>query len=164
MFRAAVFHVKHCRLFCGGVHGFRRDTACRVRQFPQQRERKLVTPFRGALSSLSLLLCKTRRTVANVPPERFQNQGVTNGTQGRSGLVRSALEKLSLFSPTFSVRQEHGAGSFAVCGRRLRGHVPSKNTSPAALSWSSLTCSTAPVLFVSARCFFCLRVILQHVM
>ena len=29
---------------------------------------------------------------------------------GRSGLVRSAL-----------VRQKHGAGSFAVCGRRLRG-------------------------------------------
>ena len=57
---------------------------------------------------------------------------------GRSGLVRSALEKLSLFSPTCSVRQEHGAGSFAVCGRRLRGHVPSKNTSPTALSWISL--------------------------
>ena len=35
MFRAAVFHVKHCRLFCGGeacVHGFCRDTACRVRR------------------------------------------------------------------------------------------------------------------------------------
>ena len=31
-----------------------------------------------------------------------------------------------------------GAGSFAVCGQRLRGRVPSKNTPPAALSWSSL--------------------------
>ena len=78
------------------------------------------------------------KPVENVPPERFQNQGVTSGTQGRSGLVRSFLEKLSLFSPTFSARQEHGAGDFAVCGQRLRGHVPSKNTSPAALSWSSL--------------------------
>ncbi len=107
---------------------------------------------------------KTKRTVENIPPECFQNCSTANGTQGRSGLVRSALEKLSLFSPTFSVRQKHGAGNFAVCGQRLRGHVPSKNTSPAALSWSSLTCSTAPVLFVSARCFFCLRVILQHVM
>ncbi|WP_302161316.1 hypothetical protein [uncultured Ruminococcus sp.] len=76
--------------------------------------------------------------VGNVPPERFQNIGTVNGTQGRSGLVRSALEKLSLFSPTFPVRQKHGAGNFAVCGQRLRGHVPSKNTSPAALSWSSL--------------------------
>ena len=43
-----------------------------------------------------------------------------------------------------------GAGSFAVCGQRLRGHVPSKNTSPAALSWSSLTSPTTPFLFASA--------------
>ena len=50
--------------------------------------------------------------VGNVPPERFQNQGVTNGTQGRSGLVRSALEKLSLFSPTFSVCPEAWARGF----------------------------------------------------
>ena len=70
---------------------------------------------------------------------------------GRSGLVRSALEKLSLFSPTFPVRQKHGAGSFAVCGQRLRGHVPSKNTSPAALSWSSLTNPTTSFLSVPAR-------------
>ena len=48
---------------------------------------------------------------------------------------------------------EHGAGNFAVCGQRLRGHVPSKNTSPAALSWSSLTNPTAPILFVPARYF-----------
>ncbi|WP_302338707.1 hypothetical protein, partial [uncultured Ruminococcus sp.] len=64
-----------------------------------------------------------------------------------SGLVRSALEKLALFSPTFSARRKHGAGSFAVCGQRLRGHVPSKNTSPAALSWSSLTSQTNPDSF-----------------
>ena len=70
---------------------------------------------------------------------------------GRSGLVRSALEKLSLFSPTFSVRQKHGAESFAVCGRRLRGHVPSKNTSPTALSWISLFGHTDAVCFVPAR-------------
>ena len=89
--------------------------------------------------------------VGNVPPERFQNIGTVNGTQGRSGLVRSALEKLSLFSPTFSVRQKYGAGNFAVCGQRLRGHVPSKNTSPAALSWSSLMGSTNSFLSVSAQ-------------
>ena len=91
--------------------------------------------------------------VENIPPECFQNQNTASGTQGRSGLVRSALEKLSLFSPTFPVRQKYGAGNFAVCGQRLRGHVPSKNTSPAALSWSSLTSSTTPFLFVFARCF-----------
>ncbi|WP_298696788.1 hypothetical protein, partial [uncultured Ruminococcus sp.] len=56
-----------------------------------------------------------------------------------------------LFSPTFPVRQKHGAGNFAVCGQRLRGHVPSKNTSPAALSWSSLMGSTNSFLSVSAQ-------------
>ena len=92
---------------------FCRDTACRVRQF-QQRE------------------VRWKRSTGTFPKSK-------NGKRdtGRSGLVRSALEKLSLFSPTFSVRQKHGAGNFAVCGQRLRGHVPSKNTSPAALSWSS---------------------------
>ena len=73
---------------------------------------------------------------------------------GRSGLVRSALEKLSLFSPTFPVRQKHGAGSFAVCGQRLRGHVPSKNTSPAALSWSSLFGATVLKSFCSCTMVF----------
>ena len=106
------------------------DTACRVRCFYSK-----------------------KNSVENVPPERFQNQNTASGTQGRSGLVRSALEKLSLFSPTFPVRQKYGAGNFAVCGQRLRGHVPSKNTSPAALSWSSLTDSTVSFLFVSSRCF-----------
>ena len=37
------------------------------------------------------------------------------------GSVPEQLEKLSLFSPAFPVRQKHGAGSFAVCGQRLRG-------------------------------------------
>ena len=80
-----------------------RDTACRVRHFVSGGD-----------------------SVENIPPECFQNHSITNGTQGRSGLVRSALEKLALFSPTFSARRKHGAGSFAVCGQRLRGHVPSK--------------------------------------
>ena len=76
--------------------------------------------------------------VANVPPERFQNQETASGTQGRSGLVRSALEKLSLFSPTFPVRQKHGAGISPSADGDSEGYSPSKNTSPAALSWSSL--------------------------
>ena len=83
---------------------------------------------------------------------------------GRSGLVRSALEKLSLFSPTFSVRQKHGAESFAVCGRRLRGHVPSKNTSPTALSWISLFGHTDAVCFCPCTMIFVpAPVISQHV-
>ena len=48
---------------------------------------------------------------------------------------RKAVAFLTHLRP---VPRSKGAGSFAVCGQRLRGHVPSKNTSPAALSWSSL--------------------------
>ena len=59
---------------------------------------------------------------------------------GRSGLVRSALEKLSLFSPTFSVCPEAWAQSISLSADSdLEGYSPSKNISPAALSWSSLT-------------------------
>ena len=93
---------------------FCRDTACRVRQF-QQRE------------------VRWKRSTGTFPKLRNSKRDT-----GRSGLIRSALEKLSLFSPAFSACQKYGAGNFAVCGQRLRGHVPSKNTSPAALSWSSL--------------------------
>ena len=49
---------------------------------------------------------------------------------------------------------EHGAGNFAVCGQRLRGHVPSKNTSPAALSWSSLFGATVLKSFCSCTMVF----------
>ena len=85
--------------------------------------------------------------VGNVPPERFQNQETASGTQGRSGLVRSALEKLSLFSPTFPVRQKHGAGISLSADSDSEGCSPSKNTSPAALSWSSLFGQTVLKLF-----------------
>ena len=66
---------------------------------------------------------------------------------GRSGLVRSALEKLSLFSPTFPVRQKHGAGISLSADSDSEGCSPSKNTSPAALSWSSLFGQTVLKLF-----------------
>ena len=46
-----------------------------------------------------------------------------------------------------------GAGNFAVCGQRLRGHVPSKNTSPAALSWSSLIRKALKIIFVLPHVF-----------
>ena len=76
-----------------------------------------------------------------------------------SGFTRGAVlfaprKKLPLFVP-FSVRQKHGAESFAVCGRRLRGHVPSKNTSPTALSWISLFGSHECGAFLSLHDGFC---------
>ena len=85
-----------------------------------------------------------------------------------SGFTRGAVlfaprKKLPLFVP-FSVRQKHGAESFAVCGRRLRGHVPSKNTSPTALSWISLFGHTDAVCFCPCTMIFVpAPVISQHV-
>ena len=116
-----VFHISknpsvsatHCQLLLSGPF-------CHFVTFPHSMGNH---PFQGSL--ISLLLCKTRRTVANVPPERFQNQGVTNGTQGRSGLVRSALEKLSLFSPTCSVCPEVWARGISLSAdSNLEGTCP----------------------------------------
>ncbi|MEE1397183.1 MAG: hypothetical protein U0L99_04190 [Ruminococcus sp.] len=53
---------------------------------------------------MKCFICIKKKPVGNVPPERFQNQSTASGEQG--GLVRSALEKLSLFSPTFDLGPE----------------------------------------------------------
>ena len=78
------------------------------------------------------------RCVGNVPPERFQNHDTANGTQGGAVLFAPPSKSCRFSHPPSTCARKHGHGDFAVCGRRLRGHVPSKNTSPAALSWSSL--------------------------
>ena len=83
---------------------FCRDTACRVRRFQQNKN----------LFSYQRIF-RWKRS-AGTFPKLWHSKRDT----GRSGLVRSALEKLPLFSPTFSARQKHGAGDFAVCGQRLR--------------------------------------------
>ena len=57
---------------------------------------------------------------------------------------RKAVAFLTHLRP---VPRSMGTGNFAVCGQRLRGHVPSKNTSPAALSWSSLFGATVSKSF-----------------
>ena len=68
-------------------------------------------------------------SVENVPPERFQNTSTANGTQGRSGLVRSALEKLSLFSPTCSVRPKARAQGVSLSADSdLEGTCPLKES------------------------------------
>ncbi len=57
-----------------------------------------------------------------------------------------------------------GTEHFAVCGRRLRGHVPSKNTSPTVLSWISLFGHTDAVRFCPCTMIFVpVPVISQHV-
>ena len=93
-----------------------RDTACRVRCF-----------------------CSKENPVENIPPECFQTQGVTSGKQGGAVLFAPPSKSCRFSHPPSPCAKKHGAGNFAVCGRRLRGHVPSKNTSPTALSWISLT-------------------------
>ena len=92
-----------------------RDTACRVRQF-QQREIPLKTFHRNVFKiSVRQTAHRAERSCSLRP--------------------RKAVAFLTHF---LRVPRSMGTGNFAVCGQRLRGHVPSKNTSPAALSWSSL--------------------------
>ena len=96
--------------------------------------------------------CIKTYPVGNVPPERFQNQGTASGTQGGAVLFAPPSKSCRFSHPPSPCAQKQGRRDFAVCGQRLRGHVPSKNTSPTALSWISLTSPTISVLFVSARC------------
>ncbi len=137
-----------------------RDTACRVRQFSQQRERKLASPERegGRRSQSEGSYCKievleplrhfvtppisgeacllkrfvgTRRAVSDVFAAKkkslktfHRNVSKIKKQQPAHRAERSCSlrpRKASLFSPTFPVRQKHGAEYFAVCGRRLRG-------------------------------------------
>ena len=69
----------------------------------------------------------------------FPNRQYSRRDTGRSGLVRSALEKLSLFSPTCSARPKVRAqGISPSADGDSGGSAPPKNLPPAALSWSSL--------------------------
>ena len=97
--------------------------------------------------------CIKTYPVGNVPPERFQNQGTASGTQGGAVLFAPPSKSCRFSHPPSTCAQKHGHGDFAVCGQRLRGHVPSKNTSPTVLSWIRLTTPTTPVLSVPARYF-----------
>ncbi len=45
-------------------------------------------------------------------------------SQGESGLIRFPLEKLSLFSPLFSVAQKHAPGVFRRLRTATRGFAP----------------------------------------
>ena len=103
-----------------------RDTARRVRQF-QQRDIPLET-FHRNVSKIKALQTANRA-------ERSCSLRPRKAVAFLTHLLRAPKSK--------------GAGSFAVCGQRLRGHVPSKNTSPAALSWISLFGATVLKSFCS---------------
>ena len=116
------------------------------------------SPFRGGIKPKQVMLCpkvlyqgkfRWKRSTGTFPKYQYGKRDT-----GRSGLVRSALEKLSLFSPTCSVCPEAWArGVSPSADGDSGGYSPPKNLSPAALSWISLTDSTIPFLFVPARCF-----------
>ena len=76
--------------------------------------------------------------VENVPQEHFQGCNTAGGKQGGAVLFAPPSKSYRFSHPPSTCARKHGHGDFAVCGRRLRGHVPSKNTSPTTLSWISL--------------------------
>ena len=111
----------------------RRDTACRVRRFQQ------------------------RKPVENVPPERFQNIGTANGTQGGAVLFAPPSKSCRFSHPPAPCAKSMAQGISLSADSDSGGSSPPKNLSPAALSWSSLTGSTTPSPFASARCFLLWR-------
>ncbi len=135
-----------------------RDRLCRVRQFSQQRERKLASPERGGIKPEQVMLClkdlyqgksRWKRSTGTFPKSKNCKRDT-----GRSGLVRSALEKLSLFSPTCSVRSKARAQRVSPSADGdSEGYSPSKNTSPTVLSWISLMGQQLQNRSVSARWF-----------
>ena len=92
--------------------------------------------------------------VANIPPECFQNRSTASGTQGRSGLVRSALEKLSLFSPTFSVRPKARAQGVSLSADSdLEGTCPLRTPRQLRSAGAAFSGQQFWNHFVPARCF-----------
>ncbi len=110
-----------------------RDTACRVRRF-QQRKIPLETFHRNV----------SKPTIPQ-----------TGHRAERSCSLRPR-KAVAFLTHLLRAPKSTGAESFAVCGQRLRGHVPSKNSSPAALSWSSLMEKRFHNAFFFSPAFFCL--------
>ena len=74
---------------------------------------------------------------------------------GRSGLVRSALEKLSLFSPTFSVRPKARAQGVSLSADSdLEGACPLRTPRQLRSAGAAFSGTVFQNLFASARCFF----------
>ena len=77
-----------------------RDTACRVRCF-----------------------CSKENPVENIPPECFQNQGVTSGTQGGAVLFAPPSKSCRFSHPPAPCAQKHGHGEFR-CLRTATQEAP----------------------------------------
>ena len=124
-----------------------RDRLCRVRQFSQQRERKLAFPFREGMSFQTLCrdtacrvrcFCCKEKIVANVPPERLQNHSAAAGTQGGAVLFAPPSKSCRFSHPPAPCAKSMAQGISPSADGDSEGCSPSKNTSPTALSWISL--------------------------
>ena len=110
-----------------------RDTACRVRRF-QKGEMPLKTFHRNV----------------------FKTSAQQTGNRAERSCSLRPRKAVAFLTHLLRAPKSMGAGNFAVCGQRLRGHAPSKNTSPAALSWSSLIWDS----FLKSFCFCAMRLVL----
>ena len=101
----------------------------------------------------------------------FKIKALQTGHRAERSCSLRPRKAVAFLTHLLRVPRSMGTGNFAVCGQRLRGHVPSKNTSPAALSWSSLIGQLDEICSVSARIrsvfrttaiFFCAAKKLRH--
>ena len=90
--------------------------------------------------------------VENVPPEHFQNQETANGTQGGAVLFAPPSKSCRFSHPPSPCARSMAQEVSLSADSDSEGYSPSKNTSPAALSWSSLTGQLFPNLFAFPRC------------
>ena len=116
--------------------------------------------FAGKTALCRGRLCRVRKFVSrHIPLKTFHRNvskmpSIQAAHKGGAVLFAPPPKSCRFSHPPSPCAQKYGHGDFAVCGRRLRGHVPSKNTSPTALSWISLFGHTDAVRFCSCTMGF----------
>ena len=117
--------------------------------------------WRGVLWCCRDRLCRVRwfyvkaHPVGNVPPERFQNIGSVNGTQGGAVLFAPPSKSCRFSHPPSPCAQKHGHGEFR-CLRTATQEAPrllrtSRQLRSAGAAFSG---TVSQNYFVSARWFF----------
>ena len=129
-----------------------RDRLCRVRLETFSHLSKLTINQKGHSHLCPFFLCyccvKPSDTARRVPTKYtalktfhwnvFKIMALQAGHRAERSCSLRPRKAVAFLTHLRPVPRSMGTGSFAVCGRRLRGHVPSKNTSPTVLSWISL--------------------------
>ena len=111
-------------------------------------------------SSLFCVCCGEplfRRTKHHIPLQTFRRNVckiiVLQAGHRRSGLVRSASKAVAFLTHLLRAPKSKGAGSFAVCGQRLRGHVPLRTPRQLRSAGAAFSGQQFWNHFVPARCF-----------